>query len=431
MQHIIDRFISYVTIDTESDPNSTTTPSTKKQLVLANLLVKELNAIGMTEVTKDDNGYIMATLPSNIKEEVPTIGFIAHYDTSPDYTGANVKPQVVENYNGEDIILNTEQNIVLSPNYFKDLLQYKGQTIITTDGTTLLGADDKAGLTEIVTAMEYLIKNPDVKHGKIRVGFTPDEEIGRGADLFDVEKFGAKWAYTMDGSQIGELEYENFNAAGAKITFKGKSVHPGYAKGKMINSMLIANAFINELPKNEIPQETKGYKGFYHVHHLSGSIEETVLELIIRDHNAKKFKKRKDNIHDITLKFNKKFAKQFGDDIVITEIKDQYYNMKEKIKPVFFIVDLAERAMKNLGIKPILKPIRGGTDGSKLSYMGLPCPNIFAGGHNFHGKYEYVPVESMQKAIDVIIKIAEMVANNDFNTPEKESDKKEKKKSKK
>jgi len=428
MQHIIDRFISYVTIDTESDPNSTTTPSTKKQLVLANLLVKELKDIGMTEVTKCKNGYVMATLPSNIEHEVPTIGFVSHYDTSPDFTGANVKPQIIENYDGKDIILNAEHNIVLSPSYFKDLLQYKGQTLITTDGTTLLGADDKAGLTEIVSAMEYLIKNPDIKHGKIRVGFTPDEEIGRGADLFDVEKFGADWGYTMDGSQIGELEYENFNAAGAKITFKGKSVHPGYAKGTMINSMLIANDFINELPKKEIPQETNGYEGFFHVHHLSGSIEETVLELIIRDHNAKKFKKRKELIHDITKKFNKKFAKQFGEDIVITEITDQYYNMKEKIEPVLFIVDLAERAMKNLGIKPIVKPIRGGTDGSKLSYMGLPCPNIFAGGHNFHGKYEYVPVESMQKAIDVIIKIAEMVANKDSDTSIKNSGKKAKKK---
>lgn len=415
MQHIIDRFISYVTVDTESDPNSETTPSTEKQLVLANILVKELKVIGMTDVILDKNGYVMATLPSNIDHEVPTVGFISHYDTSPDFTGANVKPQVISNYDGGDILLNAEHNIILSPNYFKDLLQYKGQTLITTDGTTLLGADDKAGLTEIVTAMEYMIKNPDIKHGKIKVGFTPDEEIGRGADLFDVEKFGADWAYTMDGSQIGELEYENFNAAGAKITFKGKSVHPGYAKDKMINSMLIANDFINKLPKKEIPQETKGYEGFFHVHHLSGSIEETVLELIIRDHNAKKFKKRKELIHDITKKINKKFAKQFGDDIVITEIKDQYYNMKEKVIPVLFIVDLAEKAMKDLGIKPIIKPIRGGTDGSRLSYMGLPCPNIFAGGHNFHGKYEYVPVESMQKAIDVIIKIAELTATTDFS----------------
>jgi tripeptide aminopeptidase len=426
MQHLIDRFISYVTIDTESDPNSTTTPSTKKQLVLAKLLVQELKKIGMTEVTIDKNGYVMGTLPSNVAHEVPTIGFVSHYDTTPDFTGLNVKPQIISNYDGKDIVLNAEQNIVLSPNYFKDLLLYKGQTLITTNGLTLLGADDKAGLTEIVSAMEYLIQNPDVKHGKIRVGFTPDEEIGRGADLFDVEKFAADWAYTMDGSQIGELEYENFNAAGAKITFKGKSVHPGYAKGKMINSMLIANDFINELPKHETPQETKNYEGFFHVHHLNGSIEETVLELIIRDHDAKKFKKRKELIHTIAKKINKKFAKQFGEDIVIAEVKDQYYNMKEKVEPVMFIVDLAEKAMKDLGIKPLIKPIRGGTDGCRLSYMGLPCPNIFAGGHNFHGKYEYVPVESMQKAVDVIIKIAELTATTDFTKKEKKDKKKKK-----
>ncbi|WP_291140871.1 peptidase T [Flavobacterium sp. UBA7680] len=410
MQHIIDRFISYVTIDTESDPNSKTTPSTEKQWNLANKLVEELKTIGLTDVTIDDKAYIMATLPSNVDHEVPTIGFVSHFDTSPDFSGANVKPQIVENYDGKDIVLNAEKNIILSPNYFKDLLQYKGQTIITTDGTTLLGADDKAGITEIVSAMEYLIQHPEIKHGKIRIGFTPDEEIGRGAHHFDVEKFGAQWAYTMDGSQIGELEYENFNAAGAKITFKGKSVHPGYAKGKMINSMLIANDFINELPKGETPQETKGYEGFFHVHHLTGSIEETVLELIIRDHNKSKFEKRKDLIGKIAKKINKKFAKQFGEDIVITEIRDQYYNMKEKVLPVKHIVDIAEKAMRELNIKPIIKPIRGGTDGSQLSYMGLPCPNIFAGGHNFHGKYEYVPAESIQKATDVIVKIAELTA---------------------
>ncbi|MDI1256023.1 MAG: peptidase T [Flavobacterium sp.] len=424
MQHIIDRFISYVTIDTESDANSTTTPSTKKQLVLAKLLVKELTSIGLTEVTIDKNGYVMGTLASNINHEVPTIGFVSHYDTSPDFKGADVKPRVVSNYDGGDIMLNAEKNIILSPNYFKDLLLYEGQTLIVTDGTTLLGADDKAGLTEIVSAMEFLVKNPDIKHGKIRVGFTPDEEIGRGADLFDVEKFGAQWAYTMDGSQIGELEYENFNAAGAKITFKGKSVHPGYAKGKMINSMLIANDFINELPKHEIPQETKGYEGFFHVTGLKGSLEETVLELIVRDHSAKKFKERKELLHKITKKINKKFAKQFGEDIVIAEIKDQYYNMKEMVEPVKYIVDLAETAMKELGIKPLIKPIRGGTDGCRLSYMGLPCPNIFAGGHNFHGKYEYVPVESMKKAIDVIVKIAELTATTDFSKKESKHKKK-------
>lgn len=410
MQHIIHRFISYVTIDTESDPNSQTTPSTAKQWNLANKLVEELKAIGLEDVTIDDKAYIMATLPSNVDYEVPTIGFVSHFDTSPDFSGANVKPQIVENYNGKDIVLNAEKNIVLSPNYFKDLLLYKGQTIITTDGTTLLGADDKAGITEIVSAMEYLIQHPEIKHGKIRIGFTPDEEIGRGAHHFDVDKFGAQWAYTMDGSQIGELEYENFNAAGAKITFKGKSVHPGYAKGKMINSMLIANDFINELPKGETPQETKGYEGFFHVHHIKGNIEETVLELIIRDHNKKKFEKRKELIQKIAKKFNKKFAKQFGEDIVIAEIKDQYYNMKEKVLPVKHIVDIAEKAMRELNIKPIIKPIRGGTDGSQLSFMGLPCPNIFAGGHNFHGKYEYVPAESIQKATEVIVKIAELTA---------------------
>ncbi|QOG02005.1 peptidase T [Flavobacterium sp. MDT1-60] len=410
MQHIIDRFISYVTIDTESDPNSQTTPSTAKQWNLANKLVEELKTIGLEDVTIDDKAYIMATLPSNVDHEVPTIGFVSHFDTSPDFSGANVKPQIIENYDGKDIILNAEKNIVLSPNYFKDLLQYKGQTIITTDGTTLLGADDKAGITEIVSAMEYLVQHPEIKHGKIRIGFTPDEEIGRGAHHFDVEKFGAQWAYTMDGSQIGELEYENFNAAGAKITFKGKSVHPGYAKGKMINSMLIANDFINELPKGETPQETKGYEGFFHVHHLTGSIEETVLELIIRDHSKIKFEKRKELIGKITRKINKKYAKQFGEDIVITQVKDQYYNMKEKVLPVKHIVDIAEKAMRELDIKPIIKPIRGGTDGSQLSFMGLPCPNIFAGGHNFHGKYEYVPAESIQKATDVIVKIAELTA---------------------
>jgi tripeptide aminopeptidase len=410
MQHIIDRFISYVTIDTESDASSSTTPSTEKQWDLANKLVEELKQIGLEDVTIDENAYIMATLPSNVDHEVPTIGFVSHFDTTPDFTGANVKPQIVKNYDGGDIILNKDQNIVLSPKYFEDLLQYKGQTIITTDGTTLLGADDKAGITEIVTAMEFLINNPELKHGKIRIGFTPDEEIGRGAHKFDVAKFGADWAYTMDGSQIGELEYENFNAAGAKITFKGKSVHPGYAKGKMINSMLIANKFISKLPKDEVPERTKGYDGFFHVHHLNGTIEETVLELIIRDHDKKKFEKRKKLIEKITKKINKKFAKQFGEDIAVAEIKDQYYNMKEKVEPVMHIVDIAEEAMKQIGITPLIKPIRGGTDGCQLSYMGLPCPNIFAGGHNFHGKYEYVPVESMQKAVEVIVKIAELTA---------------------
>ncbi|MTG98020.1 peptidase T [Myroides albus] len=410
MQHIIDRFISYVTVDTESDASSNTCPSTEKQWDLANKLVEELKQIGLEDVTIDENAYIMATLPSNVDHEVPTIGFIAHFDTSPDFSGANVKPQIVENYDGGDIVLNKEQNIILSPSYFKDLLQYKGQTLITTDGTTLLGADDKAGITEIVSAMEYLIQHPEIKHGKIRIGFTPDEEIGRGAHLFDVKKFGAEWAYTMDGSQIGELEFENFNAGYAKLTFSGKSVHPGYAKGKMINSVLLANKFIKKLPKDEVPERTTGYEGFFHVHHVTGTIEESVVELIIRDHNLKKYEKRKKQIAKLADKINKKYNKKFGGPIVNCEIGDQYFNMREKVEPVMHIVDIAEEAMKALDIKPLIKAIRGGTDGAQLSYMGLPCPNIFAGGHNFHGKYEYVPVESIVKATQVIVKIAELTA---------------------
>ncbi len=406
MQHIINRFISYVTVDTESDPTSNTTPSTEKQWDLANKLVEELKAIGMSEVTIDDNAYIMATLPSNVNHDVPTIGFISHFDTSPDFTGANVKPQIVENYDGKDIVLNAEENIVLSPSYFEDLLLYKGQTLITTDGTTLLGADDKAGITEIVTAMEYLINHPEIKHGEIKVGFTPDEEIGRGAHKFDVDKFGADWAYTMDGSQIGELEYENFNAAGAVIKVKGKIVHPGYAKGKMINSMYYASEFINALPKNETPEHTEGYEGFFHLHTLEGKVESTTLQYIIRDHDKNKFEARKALMQKIIVDLNSKY----GSEIFEIEIKDQYFNMKEKVEPVMHIVDIAEDAMKQLDITPLIKPIRGGTDGSQLSYMGLPCPNIFAGGHNFHGRYEYVPVESMQKAVEVICKIAELTA---------------------
>lgn len=406
MQHIIDRFISYITIDTQSDSSSETTPSTEKQWNLANKLVDELQAIGMTDVTIDDNAYIMATLPSNVDHEVPTIGFISHFDTSPDFSGTNVNPQIIRNYDGKDIVLNKEKDIILSSSYFDDLLQYIGQTIITTDGTTLLGADDKAGITEIVTAMEYLINNPKIKHGPIRVGFTPDEEIGRGAHKFDVEKFGAAWAYTMDGSQIGELEYENFNAAGAKIKVKGKSVHPGYAKGKMVNALLIANKIISDLPKHEVPEETTGREGFFHVHHFDGEIENATVELIIRDHDLKHFNKRKELVKDIVKKYNNEY-----DNCIDLELNDQYFNMKEKVEPVFHIVETAKKAMEDIGIKPIIKPIRGGTDGSQLSYMGLPCPNIFAGGHNFHGKYEYVPVESMQKAVEVIVRICELTAN--------------------
>lgn len=405
-QHIIDRFLSYVKVDTQSDPNSETTPSTQKQWDLAHALVKELIAIGMKDVSIDNNAYIMATLPSNVDHDVPVIGFISHFDTSPDFTGTNVNPQIFENYDGKDIVLNKEKNIVLSPDYFEDLLLYKGQTLITTDGSTLLGADDKAGICEIVSAMEYLIKNPEIKHGTIKVGFTPDEEIGRGAHKFDVEKFGAEWAYTMDGSQVGELEYENFNAAGAKVTIKGKIVHPGYAKGKMVNSMYIATEFINSLPRLETPEHTEGYQGFFHLHNMEGDVDETTLHYIIRDHDRGHFEARKEVMEKLTAELNS----QYGKELITTEIKDQYYNMKEKVEPVMHIVDIAEEAMKQLNIEPLIKAIRGGTDGSQLSYMGLPCPNIFAGGHNFHGRYEYVPVESILKASEVICKIAELTA---------------------
>ncbi|TDQ25690.1 peptidase T [Tenacibaculum caenipelagi] len=405
-QHIIDRFIKYVTIDTESDPNNSAFPSTEKQWDLAKVLENELKEIGMEDVELDENCYLMATLPSNLDYEVPTIGFVAHIDTSPDFTGANVKPQVHENYDGKDILLNKEENIVLSPDYFEDLLQYKGQTIITTDGTTLLGADDKAGVTEIVSAMEYLIQHPEIKHGKIRICFTPDEEVGKGAHMFDVEKFGAEWAYTMDGSQIGELEYENFNAAGAKVTVNGKIVHPGYAKGKMINSMLIASEYINALPEDEVPEKTTGYEGFFHLHHMEGEVEKTTLHYIIRDHDMDQFNNRKKAMLDLAEVLNAKN----GQKLVSVDIKDQYFNMKEKVTPVMHIVDIAEEVMKDMGITPLIKPIRGGTDGSQLSYKGLPCPNIFAGGHNFHGRYEYVPAESIMKASEVIVGIAQKVA---------------------
>lgn len=406
MQKIIDRFISYVTIDTQSDPNSNSTPSTEKQWVLAHKLTEELKQIGLEDVTIDKNSYIMATLPSNIEKVVPTVGFISHFDTTPDFSGTDVKPRLIHNYNGKDIVLNKENNIVLSPDYFDDLLLYKGQTLIVTDGTTLLGADDKAGITEIITAMEYLVKHPEIKHGPIRIGFTPDEEIGRGAHKFDVKKFNADWAYTMDGSQIGELEYENFNAAGVKITAVGKSVHPGYAKGKMVNAIGLINELMNLLPKKEVPEQTEGREGFFHINQLQGEIEKAELELIIRDHDPSLFEKRKKLLQSIVNELNEKHGDCFS-----LEIKDQYFNMREKIEPVFHVVEIAKEAMEALDIEPIIKPIRGGTDGSQLSFMGLPCPNIFAGGHNFHGKYEYVPVESMQKAVEVIVKICEIVAS--------------------
>ena len=403
-KHILNRFIGYVKIDTESDPKSKLTPSTLKQWDLANKLAEELKSIGMQDVSIDANAYIMASLPSNVAHKVPTIGFVSHFDTSPDFTAANVKPQIIENYDGSDIVLNIKGNIVLSPDYFEDLLLYKGQTLITTDGTTLLGADDKAGICEIVSAMEYLIQHPEIKHGPIKVGFTPDEEIGRGAHKFDVKKFAADWAYTMDGSQIGELEYENFNAAAALIKVNGKIVHPGYAKGKMINSIYYASKFVEALPKNETPEQTEGYEGFYHLHSMEGKVEDTELSYIVRDHDRNKFEARKQYLLDLVDSLNK----ENGHTVYEIEIKDQYYNMKEMVVPVMHIVDIAEAAMKELNIKPIIKPIRGGTDGSQLSFMGLPCPNIFAGGHNFHGRYEYVPLESIMSATKVICKIAEL-----------------------
>ena len=405
-QHIINRFTSYITIDTESDPKSDSTPSTEKQWNLAKKLAEELKEMGMSDVSIDENAYVMATLPSNVDHEVPAIGFVSHFDTSPDFTGANIQPQIVENYDGKDIFLNAAEDIVLSPDYFEDLLQYKGQTLITTDGTTLLGADDKAGITEIMSAVEYLLQHPEIKHGPIKVGFTPDEEIGRGAHKFDVEKFGAKWAYTMDGSQIGELEYENFNAAGADVKVKGKIVHPGYAKGKMVNSMYIAQDFVNSLPRLETPEHTEGRQGFFHLTQISGKVEETNMHYIIRDHDKEHFEARKKMMLDLAAEINSQHQKE----VITIEIKDQYFNMREKVEPVMHIVDIAEDAMKAVDVEPIIKPIRGGTDGSQLSFMGLPCPNIFAGGHNFHGRYEYVPVESMIKATEVIVKIAELTA---------------------
>ena len=404
---IIDRFISYVKIDSQSDTNSETTPSTKKQWNIANKLVQDLNDIGLSKVSIDENAYIYATLPSNIKKKCPTIGFISHFDTSPDFSGTNINPQIVKNYNGGDIVLNKNKNIILSSKYFSEIKQYKGQTIITTDGNTLLGSDDKAGVCEIISAMEFLINNPEIKHGDIKIGFTPDEEIGRGAHKFDVAKFGADWAYTMDGSQIGELEYENFNAASAIIKIKGRIVHPGYAKGKLVNSMYYASKFINMVPLNETPEKTEGYEGFYHLTSIKGLVEQTDLQYIVRDHDLNKFKNRKAFLINLVERLNK----EFDQNIFEIKITVQYFNMKEKVEPHMHIVDIAEKAMKALNIKPLIKPIRGGTDGSQLSYMGLPCPNIFAGGHNFHGKYEYLPVNSMISAIKVICKVCEITTD--------------------
>jgi len=404
MEKLVDRFLKYVKIDTKSDPNSDTYPSSEKQFNLAKELVKELQEFGLKDAAVDENGYVMATLPSNIDKDIPTIGFIAHMDTSPDMTAENVNPQIVKEYDGGDIILNKKKNIVLSPKDFPELKNYVGDDLITTDGTTLLGADDKAGVAEIMTAIEYLVSNPDVKHGSIKVGFTPDEEIGRGADKFDVKKFGADFAYTVDGGEIGELEYENFNAAYAKIRFNGRNVHPGSAKNKMINSTLIAMEFNSMLPPNEVPEHTEGYEGFYHLHDIRGNVEETTLEYIIRDHDREKFEERKRKIERIVDYLNN----NIGKGTVELEMKDQYYNMKEKIKPVIHIVETAKKAMEEVGVKPLIKAIRGGTDGSRLSYMELPCPNLFTGGHNFHGKFEYIPIESMKKSVEVILKIIEL-----------------------
>jgi tripeptide aminopeptidase len=405
MKHeIIERFTKYVKIDTQSNPNSDTCPSTPGQWTLAKMLVEELKAIGMEEVTVDENGYVMATLPSNTDKDVPTIGFLAHMDTATDFTGANVKPQIVESYDGGDIILNEELHIVLSPTDFPELANYKGHTLITTDGTTLLGADNKAGIAEIMTAMAYLIQHPEIKHGKVRVAFTPDEEIGRGPHKFDVAAFGAKYAYTVDGGPLGELEYESFNAAQAKITFKGKNVHPGTAKGKMINSMKMAMEFHEHLPANEAPEYTEGYEGFYHLLSFQGDVEETTLHYIIRDFDRQQFEARKAKMEEIAAKLQEKYGKER----IAIEIKDQYYNMREKIEPVKEVVDIAYEAMKNLGIEPKISPIRGGTDGSQLSYMGLPTPNIFTGGENFHGRYEYISVDNMIKATNVIIEIIKL-----------------------
>ena len=400
--NITERFLKYVSFCTTSDEETNMTPSTPGQMEFAKYLAAELKEIGMQEVTLDENGYVMATLPANV-EGKPTIGFIAHMDTAPDASGKNVKARIVENYDGQDIVLNAEKNIVFEVAKYPEILDYKGQDIIVTDGTTLLGADDKAGLAEIVTACEYLIQHPEIQHGKIRVGFTPDEEIGQGADHFDVEKFGCDFAYTMDGGAVGELEYENFNAAGCKVKVHGVNVHPGYGYHKMINSMRIANHFASMLPRWETPEHTQGYEGFYHLIAMNGSVEETTLQYIIRDHDRARFESRKREIEHLARKINQ----EYGEGTVEVEIRDQYYNMREKVEPVMHIVTLVEEAMKEVGVTPKVQPIRGGTDGARLSFEGLPCPNIFAGGVNFHSRFEYLPIPSMEKAMQVILQIVQ------------------------
>ncbi len=401
MQKLTERFLRYVKTDTQSDPESTTCPSTNKQFNLALALKEELIQMGMTKVEVDENGYLYATIPSNIKAKVPAIGFIAHLDTSPDLDGANVKPNLIKEYPGGDIVLNEDENIVLSPGEFPELNKYIGQDIITTDGKTLLGADDKAGIAEIMQMAQYFAENPEIKHGAVKIAFTPDEEIGRGADLFNVKKFGADFAYTLDGGEVGELEYENFNAASAKITVKGKNVHPGEAKGKMVNASLILTRLIGSLPVSETPRYTEGYEGFFHVIQMKGQVELSSAELIIRDHDDEKFAEKKERLQKLANELNK----EYGGDYITLELKDTYYNMRKMVEPHMHIVESAKRAMEEVGLKPKIKPIRGGTDGARLSYMGLPTPNIFAGGHNFHSKYEFVPVQSMDKAVETIIRI--------------------------
>ena len=403
--NVVDRFLEYVKFDTQSDELTNLTPSTPGQMVFAQYLEEKLKELGLKDVSLDENGYLMATLPGNTSEEVPTIGFIAHLDTSPDMSGRHVNPRIVKSYDGSDIVLNAENEIVLSPAQFPELLHYTGQDLIVTDGNTLLGADDKAGIAEIITAMEYLIAHPEIKHGDIRVAFNPDEEIGLGAHKFDVEKFGADWAYTMDGGEIGELEYENFNAAVAKVIFKGRNVHPGYAKHKMVNSLRVATQFAIMLPRWETPEHTEGYEGFYHLIGIEGGVEQTVLTYIIRDHDRDRFERRKKEFEHLTRKINKEFP-----DCASLELKDQYFNMREKIEPVMHVIEIAEQAMRNADVTPKVVPIRGGTDGAQLSFKGLPCPNIFAGGLNFHGRYEFVPIPSMEKATQVIVEIAKLVA---------------------
>ena len=403
---LVDRFLHYVSFDTQSDELTNMTPSTPGQMIFAKALEKELQRLGLSEITLDENGYLMATLPANTDKELPTVGFIAHLDTSPDMSGRNVSPRIVKNYDGGEIVLCAEENVVLRPEEFPEMLHYVGQDLIVTDGKTLLGADDKAGIAEIITAMEYLLAHPEIKHGKIRVAFNPDEEIGLGAHKFDVEAFGADWAYTLDGGEIGELEYENFNAAVAHVTFRGRNVHPGYAKHKMINSIRIANQFAIMLPRWETPEHTEGYEGFYHLVSFEGNVEKSVLTYIIRDHDRDRFERRKKELEHLTRKINNEFP-----GCAEIEIKDQYYNMREKVEPVMHIIDLVSLAMKNVGIVPKVKPIRGGTDGAQLSFKGLPCPNIFAGGLNFHGRYEFVPIQSMEKASALVVEIARLVAD--------------------